>query len=97
MASDNGVSRFRPDVVVACIREAASSGKKILWTLKEDNRGVLVHLVWESSQNAFPSTESEGSKKETEANFSLQTDGEITILLPSEVGSCLLERYFKRC
>ena len=63
MASDNSVTRFLPGIVVACIREAASSGKKLSWTLKEDNCGVLVHLVWKSSQNAFPSTEPVGSKK----------------------------------
>ena len=63
MASDNSVSRFLSDIVVACIREAASSGKKLSWTLKEDNRGVLVHLVWKSSQNVFLSTETVGSKK----------------------------------
>ena len=63
MASDNSESRFLPDIVVACIREAASSGKKLSWTVKEDNRGVLVHLVWKSSQNAFLSTETVGSKK----------------------------------
>ena len=57
------MSRFLPDIVVTCIREAASSGKKLSWTLKEDNRGVLVHLVWKSSQNAFLTAETVGSKK----------------------------------
>ena len=62
MASDNFVSRFLPDIVAVCIREA---GKELSWTLKEDNHEVLVHLIWKSSQNAFLSTETVGSKKKT--------------------------------
>ena len=42
------------DIVVACIREAASSGKKLSWTLKEDNHGVLVHLVLKSARMLSP-------------------------------------------
>ena len=63
MASDNSVSGFLPDIVVVCVQEAASCGKKLSWTLKENNHGVLVHLVWKSSQNAFLSTETVGSIK----------------------------------
>ncbi len=45
------------DIVTACIQAAASSGKKLSWTFKEDTRGVLVHLVWKPSKNTSCSPE----------------------------------------
>ena len=55
MAAIDQLSSCLPDIVVACIQAAASSGKKLSWTLKEDTRGVLVHLVWKHSKNGSES------------------------------------------
>jgi len=55
MAAIVQLSSCLPDIVVAYIQAAASTGKKLSWTLKEDTRGVLVHLVWKHSKNGSES------------------------------------------
>ena len=51
MAATDQLSSCLPNIVVACIQAAASSGEKLSWTLQEDTRGVLVHLVWKPTKD----------------------------------------------
>ena len=43
------VGSYLPDVVAGCIQSASRSGRTLSWTIKENNRGTLVQLVWKAT------------------------------------------------
>ena len=70
---------YLPDVVAGCIQSTSRSGRTLSWTIKENNRGTLVQLVWKaptaetdacasgklmgSNKNSLPVTVSVSKKK----------------------------------
>jgi hypothetical protein len=48
---------YLPELVKAALSTACQSGRSLSWKVQENNKGILIQLVWKAEPDSCPSCE----------------------------------------